>query len=57
LRVGNNFLERLRFCCSLSSSAADTPIRACRYFLGQRNVTYSVSVKRNVGAAQSKATV
>ena len=40
--------ERFRFHCSLfGSSAADAPIRACRCYLRQRNVTYSVSVNRN----------
>jgi hypothetical protein len=37
-------------------SAADTPIRACRYFQAAQS-DLCRQLKRNVGAVQSKATV
>ena len=50
-----NFLERFRFECALSYSAADTPIRASSLKVLERNVTYAVA-EAELGAVQSKAT-
>jgi hypothetical protein len=42
------------FQCALSCSAADTPIRASRGKVLERNVTYAVA-EAELGAVQSKA--
>src|SRR6266550_2236154 len=54
LEVGGDFWNASASTARLSSSAADTPIRACRCYLRQRNVTYSVSVKRNEARSNLK---